>query len=129
MKTFTFRYSAMPRREVLASMRTVIRTGKSDIRENEMMFSDFAGLFKLLTKSRLDLFAKIVENSPQSLTELAKLCGKDLGNIQRDATVLESIGLIHLEKHPGQRRERVKPVPLYDRVVLEYAPKKLRAAG
>lgn len=129
MKTFTFRYSATPRREILAAMREVIGTGKPDVRQNEMMFSDFAGLFKLLTKSRLDLFAKIVENNPESLTALAKLCRKDLGNIQRDVTVLESIGLIRLEKHPGQRRERVRPVPLYDRVVLEYAPKKLKAAG
>lgn len=129
MKTFTFKYSATPRKETLSTMREVMRTGRPDVRSNEMMFSDFAGLFKLLTKSRLDLFAKIAENQPESLTELAKLCGKDLGNIQRDVTVLESIGLIRLEKHPGQRRERVKPVPLYDRVVLEYAPKKLRAAG
>jgi hypothetical protein len=45
-------------------------------------------------------------------------------------TVLEAIGLIRLEKHPGQRRERVKAVPLYDRVLLEYAPKKkLKAVG
>jgi predicted transcriptional regulator len=129
MKTFTFKYCATPRKDALTAMRSVIKTGKPDIRGNEMMFNDFAGLFKLLTKSRLGLFAKIAENTPESLTELAKLCGKDLGNIQRDVTVLESIGLIRLEKHPGQRRERVKPVPLYDRVVLEYAPKKLRAAG
>ncbi len=129
MKTFTFRYNAHPRKESLAAIREVIRTGKSDVRSNEMIFSDFAGLFKLLTKSRLDLFAKIAENNPDSLTELAKLCDKDLGNIQRDVTVLESIGLIRLEKHPGQRRERVKPVPLYDRVLLEYAPKKMKAAG
>ena len=129
MKTFTFKYCSTPRKETLNSLREVIRTGKPDVRENEIMFSDFAGLFRLLTKNRLDLFAKIAENQPQSLTELAKLCDKDLGNIQRDVTVLESIGLIRLEKHPGQRRERVKPVPLYDRVVMEYAPKKLKAAG
>ncbi len=129
MKTFTFRYHPNPRKESLAVIREVMRTGKPDIRSNEMMFSDFAGLFKLLTKNRLDLFAKIAENNPDSLTELAKLCDKDLGNIQRDVIVLESIGLIRLEKHPGQRRERVKPVPLYDRVLLEYAPKKLKAAG
>lgn len=129
MKTFTFKYSASPRKETLRAMREVMKTGKPDIRDNEMMFSDFAGLFKLLTKNRLDLFAKIAENNPESLTELAKLCRKDLGNIQRDVTVLESIGLIRLEKHPGQRRERVKPVPLYERVVLEYAPKKLKVAG
>jgi predicted transcriptional regulator len=129
VKTFTFRYHPNPRKESLSAIREVMRTGKPDIRSNEMMFSDFAGLFKLLTKNRLDLFAKIAENNPDSLTELAKLCDKDLGNIQRDVTVLESIGLIRLEKHPGQRRERVKPVPLYDRVLLEYAPKKLKAAG
>lgn len=129
MKTFTFKYCVSPRKEALRAMREVVKTGKPDVRENEMMFSDFAGLFKLLTKNRLDLFAKIAENSPESLTELAKLCDKDLGNIQRDVTALESIGLIRLEKHPGQRRERVKPVPLYERVVLEYAPKKTKAAG
>lgn len=129
MKTFTFRYHPNPRKEALSAIREVMRTGKPDVRSNEMMFSDFPGLFKVLTKSRLDLFAKIAENNPGSLTELAKLCDKDLGNIQRDVTVLESIGLIRLEKHPGQRRDRVKPVPLYDRVLLEYAPKKLKAAG
>ena len=129
MRTFTFKYCATPRNEVLTAMREVMRTGKPDVRQNEMMFTDFAGLFKLLTKNRLDLFAKIAEDNPESLTELAKLCGKDLGNIQRDVTVLESIGLIRLERHPGQRRERVRPVPLYERVVLEYAPKRLRAAG
>ena len=87
MKTFTFRYHPNPRKESLAAIRDVMRMGKPDVRSHEMMFSDFAGLFKLLTKNRLDLFAKIAENNPDSLTELAKLCDKDLGNIQRDVTV------------------------------------------
>ena len=129
MKTFTFKYYSNPRKKSLTAIKEAMRTGKPDVRVDEMMFSDFAGLFKLLTKTRLDLFSKIVENSPESLTELAKLCRKDLGNIQRDVTVLESIGLIRLEKAPGKRRERIKPVALYERVLLEYAPKKLKAAG
>jgi predicted transcriptional regulator len=54
---------------------------------------------------------------------------KDLGNVLRDAKVLESLGLIELQKSPGRRGEKIKPVALYHRIIFECEPKKEQAAA
>lgn len=56
---------------------------------------------------------------PNSLTELAKLLNKDYGNVWRDAKILESMGIIELQKE----KQGVKPVALYERIVFDLSVK------
>ena len=84
---------------------------------------------KIMTKSRFQVFAAIVESNPESLTGLAKVLEKDLGNVLRDVKVLESLGLIELQKTPGLRREKTKAIARYERIIFECEPKRIQKAS
>jgi predicted transcriptional regulator len=129
MKTFTFRYDPHPRKSAMSSIQKSIKTGAIDIDQDSITCKSMDDMMKLMTKSRFQVFAAIVEKTPESLTELANILEKDLGNVLRDAKVLESLGLIKLKKSPGRRGEKVKPFALYQRIVFECEPKKEREAG
>lgn len=64
----------------------------------------------------------------QSITDLAAALDKDIGNVFRDAQVLESLGLIGLKRLKGKRREKLVPIALYDRIIFECEPKQERIA-
>jgi predicted transcriptional regulator len=123
MKTFTFRYDPHPRKSALSSIQQTLRTGKAEIEKDSISCRSMEEMIKIMTKSRFQVFTTLVEKSPESLTELAKNLGKDLGNVLRDAKILESIGLISLKRAPGRRGEKIKPFALYDRILFECEPK------
>lgn len=129
MKTFTFRYDPHPRKSAISSIHKSLKTGAIDIDQDSIACKSMDDMMKLMTKSRFQVFAAIVEKTPESLTELADILEKDLGNVLRDAKVLESLRLIELKKSPGRRGEKVKPIALYQRIVFECKPKKAREAG
>lgn len=129
MKTFTFRYDPHPRKSAMSSIQKSLKMGVIDIDQDSIACKSMDDMMKLMTKTRFQVFAAIVEKTPESLTELADVLEKDLGNVLRDAKVLESLGLIELRKSPGRRGEKVKPLALYQRIVFECEPKKEREAG
>lgn len=106
-----------------------MKSGKTDLDEDSIACRSVEDMVKLMTKSRFQIFTAIVEQAPQSLTKLAEILDKDLDNVQRDVRVLESLGLVKLQRSPGQRGERVKPIALYGRIVFECEPKKAQGAG
>lgn len=124
MKTFTFRYDSHPRKSAMTSIQKSLRTGDIDIERDSIACKSMDDMMKLMTKTRFQVFTAIVEKAPGSLTELADVLKKDLGNVLRDAKVLQSLGLIELQKSPGRRGEKIKPVALYQRIVFECEPKK-----
>lgn len=82
-----------------------------------------------MTRNRLTLFATLVKNKPNSLTELARLLQKDYTVVRRDAHILEGMGIIKLERVVkkavnGQGSsvsfKEVKPIPLYKRIVFDF---------
>jgi predicted transcriptional regulator len=113
----------------MSSIQKSLKTGTIDIDQDSIACKSMDDMMKLMTKSRFQVFAAIVEKTPESLTELADILEKDLGNVLRDAKVLESLGLIELNKSPGRRGEKVKPHALYQRIIFECEPKKERRAG
>ena len=129
MKTFTFRYDPHPRKSAMSSIQKSLKMGVIDIDQDSIACKSMDDMMKLMTKTRFQVFAAIVEKTPESLTELADVLEKDLGNVLRDAKVLESLGLIELRKSPGRRGEKVKPLALYQRIIFECEPKKEREAG
>ena len=109
MKTFTFRYDPHPRKSAMVSVQRSLKTGGVEIECDSIACKSMDDMMRLITKARFHVFTAIVERAPDSLTELADILGKDLGNVFRDAKVLESLGLIELQKSPC-RGEKLKPV-------------------
>ena len=129
MKTFTFRYDPSPRNSAMTSIAKSLKTGAIDIERDSIACKSMDDMMKLMTKARFQLFAAIVEKAPGSLTELAAVLEKDLGNVVRDVKVLESLGLIEFQKSPGRHGEKLKPVALYQRIIFECEPKKEQRAA
>lgn len=125
MKVFRFRYERNPRQSALSAMKRAIRTGVSDVRDDEMVCDSMASMLKLMTKSRFEVFAAIVEHRPASLQELARVMRKDPGNVLRDAKALEGLGLIRFVEVRGNRT-RLQPEAMFDKIVFEFQPKAAR---
>jgi predicted transcriptional regulator len=124
MKAFTFRYDPHPRKSTMASIAKSLKTGAVDIERDSIACKSMDDMMKLMTKTRFQIFTAIVEEAPESLTELAEILEKDLGNVLRDSKVLESLGQVKLHRSPGRRGEKIKPVALYQKVIFECEPKK-----
>jgi predicted transcriptional regulator len=125
MKVFKFRYERNPKKSALEAMKHAIATGHADVRDDEMICDSMDAMLKLMSKSRFEVFAAIVEQKPDSLYELAKSLKKDAGNVLRDARALEALGLIKLLPFKDGDRERLTPHALYEKIVFEFEPKKL----
>jgi len=129
MKTFTFKYDPNPRKTALEAIARAQKTGKREIQKDQISCRSMEEMMKVMTKSRFQIFAALVEHSHESLTALAKELGKDLGNVMKDIQVLESLGLVELERSKGKHGEKVKPIALYDRIIFECEPKKQSRAS
>lgn len=127
MRVFTVRYERNPRKSVLETMKRAIETSTPDIRGDELICDSMEAMLKIITRSRFEAFGAIVEHRPDSIYALAKVLDKDQGNVLRDVKALESLGLVKLKIVSDGDRERMTPVPLYDKIVLEFEPKRLMA--
>ncbi|TVQ77822.1 MAG: hypothetical protein EA369_08530 [Bradymonadales bacterium] len=125
MKTFTFRFKHNPKAVAFDKLKEVMTTGKPYVRGNEMLCDSLDTMMKLISKSRFEVFAGIVEHKPSSLYELADVLSKDQANVLRDAKALESLGLIKLKSVKDGKRERFQPKALYDKIIFEFEPKQI----
>lgn len=128
MKIFTLRYEKNPKRSALAAMKTAVKTGRPDVRSDELVCDSMDAMLKIMSKARFEVFAAIVEHKPESLYELAEALEKDHANVLRDVKSLESLGLIRLVPAKDGERGRFKPETLFDKIVMEFAPRKLARA-
>lgn len=122
MKTFTFRYD--PKATFAGAMKQMFKASKSGkpyVETNEMRSASLKALLTVTTENRLHLFRLIHESQPQSIYELAKLVERDMGYVSKEVRILEGLGLIKLLKKTVNGRERLKPVALFDRIVVDFA--------
>jgi predicted transcriptional regulator len=84
--------------------------------EPKVWFVSVDSFAKVLSSGNRALLQTIVEKSPASLDELARLTGKAKPNLSRTLRTMEGYGLVRLER--GERG-RIAPKVLYDRVELE----------
>ena len=125
MRIFTFKYEKNPIKSGLARMKKAVNTGVPHVREHEMICGSSEIMNKVMSTARLDLFVAIVEQRPESLYELAQMLEKDQSQVLKDARTLESLKLIKLSPNADGGREKLKPEPLYDKIVFEVEPKKM----
>ena len=123
MKIFTLRYEKNVAKNSMARMKKAADTGVPHIRRDELICDSFESMNRLLSIARLDIFVAVVEHRPESLYALAQILKKDQSQVLRDAKTLEQIGVIQLGSVMDGNREKLKPVPLYDKIVFEVTPK------
>ena len=118
MKTFTFRYS--PNEPSIGNrMREAVRTGKADVRSDELVSRSLKGLLAVASESKLELFETILREKPASIYELAEKIGKNQSYVLKEVRVLEGLGLIRLHRENEGGRERLRPEALYSKIIID----------
>ena len=82
----------------------------------KVWFTSIESFARLLSVANRGLLSTIIEQSPESLEELAQLTGRAKSNLSRTMKRLAECGLVELE--PGEGK-RLKPKVRCDRVTLE----------
>jgi len=121
-KTFIFKYDPTSSLEgTFAHMNEAVRTGQPYIKQHQISFANIEDITSEFVSPRPKLFACLVEKSPESLYQLAKLLKRDYANVYKDVKSLTVMGIIKLEKEG----ERVIPIPLYDQIIFDFKVKKI----
>ena len=81
--------------------------------EPKVWFTSTESFAKVLSAGHRDLLRVIVEQTPGSLDELAKITGKAKSNLSRTLRTMAGYGLVRLE------RGRITPKVTHDRVELD----------
>lgn len=104
-------------REFVHAVRSIRRNKPVHERKDGTYFTSLKAMRQVLTPKRLELLHLVREKHPGSIYELARMCGRDLKNVQDDIAMLSRIGLVSLT-HAKQARERIIPQVGYDRLNL-----------
>lgn len=83
-----------------------------------LRFDDFDEALTVATPCRLTLLKIIREQKPESLYELALLIDKNQAYVYREAKILKDFGMIGLDQSNEVGRKKVRPVSLFDEIVL-----------
>ena len=84
--------------------------------EPAVWFTSIESFAKVLSERNRALLNLIVEEEPESLTELARLSGRAKSNLSRTLHTLGRYGIVHFERG---RKGRILPRVPYSRVVVE----------
>jgi len=118
MKVFTFKYE--PGAKKIGALLGEAVKGKHYVKPHEMSCTDIRALMQVASQARLEIFEAIVKFQPSSLYELAEKTGKSQPFILKESRALELLGLIKLHREKVGGRERLKPEPLYSKIIIEY---------
>ena len=88
-----------------------VAAGKKVPRRTGTYFTSLEAARKVLTPKRLQLLRAIRRGRPDSLSQLARLLGRDFKNVHADVQALAASGLISLRKTPAGRPTTVPRVP------------------
>ena len=118
MKRFIFRYDPQHSvRQMFTDMKQAINNKEKNIQpKNVVITNNVEVIYRVLNKSRLDLYSCLVEKQPSSLKELARLVNRNYQEVEEDVNMLIDLGIIRLIKQETE----VKPVALYEKVVIEF---------
>jgi len=84
----------------------------------DVNFTSYEAMRKILTPRRLELLHVIKEQSPGSVYQLAQFLGRDTKNINDDLAILANVGLIELRK-TTKGKNKVIPCVTVDKIQVE----------
>ncbi|MBF0563651.1 MAG: hypothetical protein HQK89_00255 [Nitrospirae bacterium] len=90
-------------------------------RKPGIYFENVTAIPRILTQDRLKMLNVIKENHPSSISDLAKLLGRDVNNVKTDVQYLSDLGLIKLKKSKNGdgENELTTPTVNYEKLLLE----------
>ncbi len=86
--------------------------------EPKVWFTSIESFAKVLSEKNRALLTLIHEHQPQSLTELARLSGREKSNLSRTLKTMEHYGLVSMKRGPGGS---VVPRVPYSRIEINLA--------
>ncbi|SRR6266849_807835 len=92
-----------------------VEGGNRTVQAPGLYFESLEDLRKILTARRLDLLVAILRQTPESVTNLAKLVKRDLKNVSGDLALLRQLGLVEFVEAKGHGNARTPVVP-YDEI-------------
>ncbi|UEM21090.1 MarR family transcriptional regulator [Skermanella mucosa] len=114
------------REEIQARTLAIVRGDiKTTAEEPKIWFTSIESLAQVLSTRNKLLLELISEAKPRSMTELAALSGRKIGNLSRTLHTMERYGLVQLRKEPGGA---VRPVVPYSQVKLDLSLGHFQAA-
>ncbi len=89
--------------------------------EPKIWFSSIKSLANVLSEENQELLRLIINEQPQSVSELVPLTGRKANNILRTLRTMENYGLVELAKAKGGRQGRspVIPIVVYETAEIE----------
>lgn len=84
--------------------------------EPKVFFPSFEALAGVLSENNRALLQLIVDNQPESMSELAKISGRKTASLSRTLKSMAGYGLISLQKRAGGK---LRPKVEYSGVVLD----------
>lgn len=79
-----------------------------------LSFEDPEQIQRLLTPRRLELLRSVMEESPESIRQLADRLERNVSDVHEDVTLFEEYGIIELEQNGRAKR----PVVPYDEIEI-----------
>jgi predicted transcriptional regulator len=112
LKVGIMRYEEMKKRNI------AIARGEYTPKRGEpkVFFPSFEALAGVLSENNRELLQLIVDNQPESMSDLAKISGRKTASLSRTLKSMAGYGLISLEKKPGGK---LRPHVQYSDVVLD----------
>ena len=101
-------------KEALAGKRKGIQ------KNDEIIFTSLEAVARVFSKSRMEILRAVIQESPKSIYELAKLLGRDFKNVHTDVKLLADIGLLDL-KEAGDSRKGLIPLAKFSGIDLDWA--------
>ena len=95
-----------------------IAAGQGAQKVQDVNFTSYEAMRKILTPRRLELLHVIKEQSPGSVNQLAQFLGRDTKNIHDDLAILANVGLIELRK-TTKGKNKVIPCVTVDKIQVE----------
>jgi predicted transcriptional regulator len=94
--------------------------------EPKVWFPSLEAFAGILSEGNRQLLQTIVDNQPESMTELAELSGRKPSSLSRTLKSMAHYGLIDLKK---DKKGRIRPKVNYKDVVLDLSISKSREAA
>jgi predicted transcriptional regulator len=113
-----------PRNEVDSELRAfgkALDRGESPKSLKGEYFESLEAVRTFLTERRLELWRTIRDQTPRSLTELAKRVGRDYKDVHQDVSILVEVGLVELQKPKNATTRALQPVSLVEALEFRVA--------
>ncbi len=103
--------------DIKEKMKNIEKGKVSKSTHYEISFDDIKGLNKFIRN--LPVLMTIINQSPKTIYELAKILDRDVSNIRKIVSFFEDVGAVQLKVKKVSGRTVKRPVVFYDKIELQ----------